>query len=68
MPHNHTSHNVKESENDLLTTMPIQGRVKCLSPQNTSEVFGVASVADKFNTIKVIGDRIFKRKKTTLKT
>ena len=51
----------------LLTTMPMEGRVKYFSPQNTFSVSGVNSVAAKSNTIEVNGDQDFNRKKTTEK-
>ena len=41
----------------LLTTMPVEGCVKCLSPQNTFGVSGVNSDGAKSNTIEVNGDR-----------
>ena len=40
--------------------MPMEGWVKCLSPQNTFGVSGVHSVAAKSNTIEVTGDSFFK--------
>ena len=49
-----------------LTTMPMEGWVKRLSPQNTIGVSGVNSVAAKSNTIEVNRD-FFKCKKTTEK-
>ena len=39
----------------ILTTMPMAGRVKCLSPQNTFGVSGVNGVAAKSKTIEVTG-------------
>ena len=47
--------------------MQMGGWVKCLSPQNTSGVLVVISVAAKSNTVEVNGDRFFEHKKTTVK-
>ena len=47
----------------VLTTRPMEGWVKCLSPQNTLGVSGVNSVAAKSNTIKVNVDNFFNVKK-----
>ena len=44
----------------IYTTMLMEGWVKCLSPQNTSGVSGVNSVAAKSNTKEVNGDHFFK--------
>ena len=44
--------------------MLIEGRVKCLSPQNTSGVSGVHFVAAESNTIEVNGDSFFRHNKT----
>ena len=41
--------------------MPMEGWVKCLSPQNTFLVLGVNSIAAKSNTIAVTGEHVFKR-------
>ena len=41
----------------------MEGRVKCLSPHNTSGVSGLNRDTAKSNTIEVNGDHFFKRKK-----
>ena len=51
----------------LLTTLPMGGWVKCLSPQNTSWVSGVNSVAAESSTIEVNSDLFFRHYKTTEK-
>ena len=40
--------------------MPMEGWVKCLSPQNTSGVSGVNFVGEVSNTIEVNGESIFR--------
>ena len=46
-------------------SMPMEGWVKSLSPQNTLGVSGLNSVGAKSNTIEINVDRLFKCKKTT---
>ena len=43
--------------------MPMEGWVKCLSPQNSFGVSVVNSVPAKANTIEVTSDHVFKLKK-----
>ena len=50
-----------------LATVPMEGWVRGSSPQNTSGVSGVNSVAAKSNTIEGNGDQSFSRNKTTEK-
>ena len=47
----------------LFTTMPMEGWVKCRSPQNTFGASGVNSGAAKSNTDEVNGERFLKQKK-----
>ena len=43
----------------LLHSMPMEGWVKCLNPQNTFRVSGVNGVRAKSNTIEVNETRLF---------
>ena len=55
-------HTLRDSHYPL-TTMAMEGWVKCLSPQNTFGVQGLNSVAAKSDTIEVNGDQLTKLKK-----
>ena len=48
--------------------MPMEERLKSLSPQNTFGISGVNSVAALSNTIEVNGDHFFKQNKRQKKT